>query len=275
MRLFTTWASFVGVITVMAAAGLISVGPASADTLEITCMGGSPFNGTPIPSTDGDVKLVGDALRSCTLFPDEYVAGNVIVTGNVRVGVLGTIYGNVEANTDHGLTTPIPFGTPNAVLISGGVVTGNIIQEGNGDLRIAFNAWVYGNIEITGTGRLLVGAGEGARFEDSVITVMGNVINKGRGCTSVFTFNRGTVDIAGSVESNGGGGGLVSPAPVGFPERSGCAGDPDPDPDPVPDGGPITIGGDTCGIVDIDGQNAVDPLDTGDVTVKGDIEASC
>ncbi len=199
----------------------------------------------------------------------------MIVTGKVRFGILGTIFGHVQANTDHGLTTPIPFFTPNAVLISGGVVTGDVSQKGNGDLRIAFDAWVFGDIEITGTGRLLVGAGEAARFEDSVITVIGDVINKGKGCTSVFTFNRGTVQIGGNVESQRGGG-QVSPGPVDFPERSGCAGDPAPDPDPPdPDGGEITIGGDTCGIIDINGQNRVDPLGTGLVTVKGDIKASC
>ena len=272
MRLFTRWASFGGLVTVMAAAGLITVDPASAETLEITCTGPDPLFGTPIPSTDGDVKLVGDGLCSCTLPFGNYVNGNLIVTGNVRVGVLGTIFGHVLANTDHGLTTPIPFDTPNAVLIFGGMVTGDVRQKGSGDLRVAMDAWVYGDIEIKGTGRLIVGASE--RFLFSVITVMGDVINKGKGCTLVFTSGDvtvgNTVNITGDVESKRGGG-LVSPGPAGFAGSCGCAGPP---PGP-PDGGPITIDGDTCGIVDINGQDGVDPLGTGDVTVKGDIEAKC
>ena len=100
------------------------------------------------------------------------------------------------------------------------------------------------------------------------------MINKGKGCTSVFTFNNGTVNIGGDVESARGGG-QVSPAPVDFLERSGCAGDPNPPNNPIPTGGLITIVGDTCGIVDVNGQNRVDPLGTGLVSVKGDIKASC
>ena len=156
MRLFKSWTSFAGLVTAIAAASFIA-GPASADTVEITCSGSNPFVGTPIPSTDGDVKLVGNDLRACTLGAGDYVNGNVIVTGKVRFGVLGTIWGNIKVDTDHGLTLPIPTNIPYAVLVSLGVVTGNIIQEGNGDIRLGVDAWVFGNIEMEGTGRLIVG----------------------------------------------------------------------------------------------------------------------
>ena len=257
-------------MTAIAVASLIA-GPASADPVEITCSGSNPFVGTPIPSTDGDVKLVGDDLRACTLAAGDYVNGNVIVTGKVRSGVLGTIWGNIKVDTDHGLTLPMPTNIPNAVLVSRGVVTGNIIQEGNGDIRLGVDAWVFGNLEMKGTGRIIVGAN--ARFPFSVITVGGNVVNEGPGCIFVFTRGAGavknTVNIAGNVESKGGGGGQVSPAPAGFPGSSGCEDVPFTLP---PDGGRITIDGNICS--DGDDVVVVDPLNTG-LVVADNIRTSC
>ena len=128
-----------GLVTIVTA-GLITVGPASAGTLEVTCSGGTVFSGgTQITSTNGDIKLVGEGW--CSLPVGQTVNGDVQLTEKAQLAVNGTINGDVKANSDLNVTVPIPplgFPTfPNMAVVvrPTGLVNGDVIQDGKGGIR--------------------------------------------------------------------------------------------------------------------------------------------
>ncbi len=227
------------------AVGLTIAGPASADTLIVTCTGAdvSDVKITPVPTTNDDVVLKGEGW--CRQFPGETVNGNVRITGKAQFFAEGTIYDNVEADTEV------------AVLLHPAIVYGNVIQDGDGDILVGT---VFGNAEMKGLGQLIVGDVTGT--VDAAVT--GNVINEGAGCIVILARGGRTTSIGGNVESKGIGGGVVSPLPSSLPGLSGCVGVP-----ATPaESGLIFINGNTCGV-------DVYPEDTGLVAVNGEVKDSC
>ena len=245
-----------GLIAAFAAAVALTA-PASASSVTVICTGVSPFSGPAITTMNANLELDGEGW--CRLPPGNVINGNVRVTEKARFFVQGTINGNVEADTEHEFPDgpiPDPFTPGNAILMSGsGAIDGNVVQEGSGTLQLS--GTVDGNVEINGTGMLKIGAISGNA------NLTGNVSHKGRGCVLVFTSNGLSVSINGNVASIGGGVVWLEPlaANVLQPECTVEVFPTDP-------GGPITIDGNTCGVV-------IDPENLGGVTVTGNVSANC
>ena len=263
MHTTNRWTRFAILTAVIVAAGFVTASPASAANLKITCTGPdhlSPLNEL-IPSANSDVTLKGTGW--CTLPAGNTINGNVKVTKQAQVRIEGIVNGNVEAKTKLDLGVPVATGPQPefpfvAVLISGGVINGDVNQKGEGSIRPTTNATVNGNIRMKGTGRIIVGSSL-----PGAITITGNLIHDGVGCINVLTQNGNTVSIGGNVENMGDGGGIVAVAPFVFPGSSECT------PANVGANGPggaISVDGNICGVLVLP-----NPL----LTVKGNVETSC
>jgi len=242
----------VGLAALAAALSLLVSSPVAAADVSIQCSG-SFFSGTEIPDTDGNVTLVGPGW--CVLANGSTVNGNVEVTGTAQLELRGTVNGDVIANTNLPISSPglvsrnlaavfvHRFGVKSDIKA---VVNGDVKQEGTGEIFVGGDSLVSGDVIQEGPGALFVGAGLGKST-----TVKGHVINEGPGgVTLVRTFDRATATIEGDVKAEGGGGGDIGA--VVNPGLSPLL------------GGPITIGGDTCGVT-------IGLL----VTVNGEIETDC
>ena len=234
----------------LAVGALVSVLAASTAIAGVACSGAHSITGTvndDVVVTSGTYDIEGTvngnvyASEKSTVRVFGTVNGNVIATDAAFVEVRsgGVIIGNIEANTFSPLGRRLPTHSPLSqgmrirppklmVNLTDGTVRGDVIQKGNGGIR-AIVGTIEGNVINQGSGRTHLGNSD----EDinGKLRITEDVIHEGTGRLTISTQDLGSIEIVGSVENKGGGLGEV------VSTKLGNAG-----------GGPIYIGGNTCGV---------------------------